>query len=216
VLLLVFGKIDYLNLLPFNVFIKRFAKTTRHHMSINYKKGVPSKINRDFHKRRVDSAFISSVEARKYTHNSLGIIAKKEVLSVIVLPNNTSIKDSASATSNALAKVLSVEGEVVIGDRALKMYLDGIEHIDLAKVWSEKYHLPFVFALLCFHNNKKLMKQVNKEFLKYPQKIPQYILQKASHRSNIEKKQILNYLKYISYEVDVKAKKALKKFYKLV
>jgi chorismate dehydratase len=216
VLALVFGKIDYLNLLPFNVFIKRFAKTTRHHMSINYKKGVPSKINKDFHKRRVDSAFISSVEAKKYTHNNLGIVAKKEVLSVIVLPDSKNIKDSASATSNALAKVLDIKGEVIIGDRALKKNLEGVKHIDLAKIWNDKYQLPFVFALLCFHNNKNLMKQINKEFLKHPQKIPQYILQKASVNSCIEKKDILNYLRYISYKIDKKATTSLKKFYKLV
>ena len=76
---MIFGKIDYLNLLPFHLFLKRFASTTRHQMSVNYKKGVPSKINEDFLNRRVDAAFISSIKARRCRKTRLGIIAKKEV-----------------------------------------------------------------------------------------------------------------------------------------
>lgn len=184
-------------------------------MSINYKKGVPSVVNRAFHKRQVDSAFISSIEARKYKNASLGIVAKKEVLSVIVTPSTCNVSDSASATSNVLAKVLHVDGRVVIGDKALKLYLDGVKHTDLAALWNEKYNLPFVFALLCFHKKASYMYSLKKEFLKRKIKIPQYILLNAQKKSQIPQKDILNYLKYISYEVDFKAKKSLKKFYNL-
>ena len=82
---MIFGKIDYLNLLPFHVFIKRYMNNSRLHTSINFKKGVPSQINHAFKKRRVDAAFVSSVETSKYKSLNVGIVAKKEVLSVLLL-----------------------------------------------------------------------------------------------------------------------------------
>ena len=211
---MVFGKIEYLNLLPFHTFMKKFSKSTQQTMSMHYKRGVPSKVNYNFKKRRVDAAFISSIEARYFNSVDLGIVAKDEVLSVLVKPNTKTKKDSASATSNALSKVLKIDGEVIIGDRALKYYLEGKEYIDLAKEWNRKYNLPFVFALLCYHKDKNLYKKIQKKFLKQNIKIPQYILDEASKRTDIKKRDILHYLKYISYNVDYKAKQSLKLFYR--
>ena len=74
---MVFGKIDYLNLLPFYVFMKRYTKSTRLQMSLHYKKGVPSKLNRDFAARRIDAAFISSITARHAKSVNVGIVARK-------------------------------------------------------------------------------------------------------------------------------------------
>ncbi len=210
---MVFGKIEYLNLLPFHVFMKRFTKSSRESMSMRYKKGVPSKINDKFISRRVDAAFISSISARNYQHVDLGIIAKKEVLSVLVIPNEYNTNDKESATSNVLAKILKIQGEVLIGDKALKYYLEGKPAIDLAKEWNTKYKTPFVFALLCYHKDKRIYQKIQKLFLKQPLKIPQYILQEAEQRTGIEKKEILKYLKYISYTLDKKAQLGLKKFY---
>ncbi|MCF6331328.1 MAG: hypothetical protein L3I99_07280, partial [Sulfurimonas sp.] len=82
------------------------------------------------------------------------------------------------------------------------------------KLWNEKYNLPFVFALLCFHKDKKLYKNIEKEFLKKEIKIPQYILDIASKRTGIGKKDILNYLTFISYKLDSRAKHGLNYFYK--
>ena len=212
---MVFGKIEYLNLLPFYVFMKRYAKTTRHHMSLQYKKGVPSKINRDFAARRVDAAFISSITAKRCKATELGIVAKKEVLSVLLIPGDKAIEDSASATSNVLAKILGLQGEVVIGDNALRLYLEGSEAIDLAKAWHEKYRLPFVFALLCYHHHHQVMDDLSRTFLKRKHKIPQYLLQKASRQTGVAPDDILHYLRYISYHVDDKARRGLKKFWRL-
>ena len=212
---MLFGKIEYLNLLPFHVFMKRFSKNSSASMAMNYYKGVPSKINHKFSSRKVDAAFISSIGAKKYTHVGLGIIARREVLSVLVIPSSQNISDSESATSNVLAKVLDVDGEVIIGDKALRYYLEGKEHIDLASEWNKRYNLPFVFAQLCYHKDKKLYKRIEKEFLKSRVKIPQYILKEASKKTEVPTKDILNYLEYISYEMDYKAKKGLKKFYSL-
>lgn len=212
---MVFGKIEYLNLLPFHIFMKRFT-TTQQYMSMNYKKGVPSKINQKFLSRRVDAAFISSIHAKGKRHADLGIIAKKEVLSVLVIPHAKNKSDSESATSNILADILKIKGEVLIGDKALRYRLQKKPHIDLAQAWREKFSTPFVFAVLCYHNDKKLYRKIQKEFLKQKIKIPQYILKEASKRTHVEEKDILNYLKYISYKLDTKAKKGLSTFYKEV
>jgi chorismate dehydratase len=213
---MVFGKIEYLNLLPFHVFMKRFTKSNQQKMSMHYYSGVPAVVNKKFIKHKVDAAFISSIKARKYNNVNLGIIAKKEVKSVIVIPNEKDTKDIESATSNILANVLGLNGEVLIGDKALRYYLTGKEHIDLAKVWNDKYNLPFVFALLCFHKDKKLYRHIEKNFLKRKIKIPSYLLDQASKRTNIPKKDILDYLTYISYRFDKKAQLGLKSFYSKV
>ncbi|MCF6340935.1 MAG: hypothetical protein L3J10_09345 [Sulfurimonas sp.] len=213
---MVFGKIEYLNLLPFHVFMKRFTKSTQQSMSMHYKRGVPAKINKEFLSRRIDAAFISSISATKSRHVNLGIIAKKEVFSVLVIPSANDINDIESATSNVLVKLLNVKGEVLIGDKALKYYLSNKPHVDLATEWNKKYNLPFVFALLCFHKDKKIYKNIEKNFLKQKVKVPQYILKRASKRTDISTKDILHYLKYISYELNPKAKKGLLKFYKEV
>ena len=210
---MVFGKIEYLNLLPFHIYMKRFTRSSQQSMSMNYKKGVPSAINSKFSSRKVDAAFISSIGARNHAHVDLGIIAKKEVLSVLVIPNTQNVKDTESATSNVLACVLDIKGEVIIGDKALRYYLEDKPHIDLAKEWTSKYKLPFVFALLCYHKDKKIYTKIQKGFLKSNIKIPQYILKEASKKTDISQKNILNYLEYISYELDYKAKRGLKKFY---
>ena len=209
---MVFGKIEYLNLLPFHVFMKRFTSSTQQSMSMNYYKGVPANINKKFLSHKVDAAFISSVNAKNYAHVDLGIIAKKEVLSVLIIPHAIDTKDKESATSNVLARVLDIHGEVIIGDKALKYYLQNNDFIDLAQAWHDRYNLPFVFALLCYHKDIKKYKKIEKEFLKQRVKIPFYILNEASKRTGIKNKDILNYLKYISYKLDTKAKLGLKKF----
>ncbi len=210
---MVFGKIEYLNLLPFHIFMKRYTKSSQQSMSMHYKRGVPTQINKKFLSRRVDAAFISSISAKNHQHVGLGIIAKKEVLSVLVVPSEKSEKDIESASSNVLAKILKVEGKVLIGDKALKYYLQNKVHVDLAKLWNTKFNLPFVFAVLCFHKDKQQYKNIEKNFLKQKIKIPYYILNQASQRTDIKPKDILNYLQYISYSLDKKAQKGLKTFY---
>jgi len=209
---MVFGKIEYLNLLPFHVFMKRFTSNTQQKMSMHHYKGVPADINNKFLSHKVDAAFISSIRAKHHRHVDLGIIAKKEVLSVLVIPHHDNTTDKESATSNILARVLDINGEVIIGDKALRYYLKNDNFIDLAEQWHKKHNLPFVFALLCYHKDKKLYKKVQKNFLKQKVKIPQYLLKQASIRTNIKNKDILNYLQYISYKLDNKAKLGLKIF----
>ena len=213
---MIFGKIEYLNLLPFHVFMKRFTRSSRASMSMHYYRGVPSQINEKFFSRHVDAAFISSVTARKYNHVALGIIASEEVKSVIVIPNEVTLSDGESATSNVLANLLEIQGKVLIGDKALQYSLRSNDYIDLVKEWSYKYKTPFVFALLCYHQDKKTYKSIEKNFLKQKVKIPQYILKQASMRTAIEPKDILQYLTLISYAYDKKAEAGLKKFYSLI
>ena len=212
---MVFGKIEYLNLLPFHVFMKRYTKNSQESMSMSYYRGVPSDINDKFISKKVDAAFISSIKAKRYKHVNLGIVAKKEVLSVLAIPSKQDKKDIASASSNVLINILDIKGEVLIGDKALKYYIKNDDYIDLALEWHKKYKLPFVFALLCFHKDTKRYKDIQKRFLIKKVKIPQYILKESSKKSGISTKDILHYLTFISYDIDKKADFGVRKFYKL-
>jgi chorismate dehydratase len=142
-------------------------------------------------------------------------MARKEVLSVLLLPGK-SLEDVESASSNVLAKVLNLKGEVIIGDKALKFYLNEDEKvIDLAKVWYDKHALPFVFARLCYHGKDTKYKKLANSFTKTKFKIPQYILENASKKTGIKKSDILSYLKLINYEIDAHSKLSLKRFLRL-
>jgi chorismate dehydratase len=211
---MIFGKIDYINLLPFHIFLKGCNMNNAFKKAIEHKKGVPSFINRQFRKRQISAAFISSIHSNKKNIKTLplGIVAKKRVKSVIV--EKGIVKDDpASATSNMLRKVLKIDGKVFIGDRALKMYLKNPEtYIDLAQLWNEKYNLPFVFAVLCTNKYHRVYKKLADKFKKKEIKIPQYILKEYSKKSDIEAKEIKEYLKLISYNINTKEKKALKLF----
>ena len=213
---MVFGKIDYINLLPFHVFLKRSSLPNAFKRSCEHQKAVPSAINRKFRKRVVDAAFISSIESNRKTITPLpiGIVAQKNVKSVLV-KKGIAKKDPASATSNMLAQVLGIEGEVFIGDRALKLYLENPnDYVDLAQTWNEKYHLPFVFARLCINRNHTFYKKLAKQFVQKPIKIPNYILESYAKERSISGKDIKEYLKLISYTIGKKEQKALFMFFK--
>lgn len=212
---MIFAKIDFINLLPLHVFIKKNLSSQMKQI-IEYNKSYPASINKKFKKRKVDAAVISSIASRRCKKClDLGIVANGVVDSVLVIPGSYK-KDFQSETSNALAKVLKIEGEVVIGDKALyKFYNSDEEFIDLAKEWGKKHNLPFVFARLCANKHQKYLDKLAKNFLKIKVNIPQYILEKYAKRSGISKKQIQNYLTKIQYKLGVKEKKSLKLFLRL-
>lgn len=213
---MIFAKIDFINLLPFHIFIKKNIKSSQLKSIIEYKKSYPSFINNKFKKRKVDSAFISSIASRNEKNLDFGIVARDEVLSVLLIPGIEE-SDFQSQTSNALAKVLELEGKVLIGDKALKFYHENKDtiKIDLAKEWKNKYNLPFVFAVLCFNSNKKALLKLTKNFDKRHIKIPQYILEHYAKRSGVSKNNIIQYLKKIDYNLGLKEKRSLKLFLKL-
>lgn len=213
---MIFAKIDFINLLPFHIYLKKNIKSSQLKSIIEYKKSYPSVINKKFKKRVVDSAFISSIASRNENYLNFGIVASDEVLSVLLIPGIEE-NDYQSETSNALAKVLNLKGKVIIGDKALNFYHENkdLTKIDLAKEWKNRYKLPFVFAVLCFNSNKKILKTITNKFDKKLIKIPQYILEHYSKRSNISKKHILEYLKKIDYNLGIKEKRSLKLFLKL-
>ena len=62
---MIFAKIDFINLLPFHIYIKKNISSTQTKSIIEYKKSYPSLINKKFKKRKVDSAFISSIASRE-------------------------------------------------------------------------------------------------------------------------------------------------------
>lgn len=210
---MIFAKIDFINLLPFYVYTKKNIRSSQTKAIINYKKSYPSVINKKFKKRKIDAAFISSIASKREKGLNLGIVAKKDVTSVLLIPGENK-DDFQSDTSNALAKVLKLQGEVLIGDRALKYFHshNNDEFLDLAKIWNKKYNLPFVFARLCFAKEEKYLKKIVKNFDKRKIKIPQYILKKYSRRSGISCSNILKYLEKIDYKIGNKEEKALKLF----
>ena len=212
-----FGKIDFINLLPFYVYMKKNVSSSQAKQMMNYKKSYPAQINILFQRKEIDAAFISSIKSENCSCLDLGIVAKNEVLSVLAL-NGSYKKDYQSDTSNALAKVLNIQGEILIGDKALYHYhnCDKKDFVDLAKAWKEKYSLPFVFARLCFNGQNKSLNKLAKGFAKSNVKVPYYILNKYSKRSNLSNKQIKDYLTKISYTLGYKEKKSLKLFLKLL
>ncbi len=209
---MIIGKIEYINLLPFHLFLKRYLRNSSDRDAWQYHQGVPSSINRKFQKGRVEAAVISSIVSPKYHCSDFGIVADKKVLSVLSCPGEFKA-DTASNTSNILAKILGVEGEIVIGDKALHRKGDSCK--DLAELWYKKYGLPFVFARFCYRKNSKQYKKLANDFLASHIKIPNYILKQYSKRSGISQKEIKTYLKYIRYNIGLKEKRSLHKFLRL-
>jgi len=208
---MLFGSISYLNLLPFQIFLKRYISHDAAKMSFRYKRAVPSQINRALKRRSINAAFISSIESRKCKCTDLGIIADGKVYSVLLLKEENQT-DPASASSNQLAKILTLRGRVLIGDNALKYYLGGGEATDLAEEWKKKTKLPFVFARLCYNGYDEYIKRLSKEFTKSKIKIPQYILKQEAKKRGISSKELLWYLNHIYYKIGHREKKSLKLF----
>ena len=202
------GHIDYINLLPFHIFLKKY------YFYYTTKKSYPSKINKMFEKKIVDAAFISSIKSKNKTCLDAGIVAEKKVLSVLVCDGENK-DDFESNTSNVLAKILNQNGEILIGDKALQKYYNDNNCKDLATLWYKKYKLPFVFARFCINKNKKEYQKMIKLFLSKKIYIPNYILKQYAKKTNLSVKQIKEYLKLIKYELNYKEKKSLKKFLKL-
>ncbi len=214
---MIFAKIDFINLLPFYIYLKKNISSIQTKQIINYKKSYPSQINKQFKKRKIDGAFISSIISKNCKCLDAGIVAKKEVLSVLSIGNERYKKDFQSDTSNALAQILELHGEVLIGDKALYHYYNSNQNdfIDLAEYWHKKYNLPFVFARLCFNSHQKSLEKLSKKFVDAKVKIPYYILDQYSKRSGLTHQQIHFYLTKISYKITQKEKMALKKFFRL-
>jgi chorismate dehydratase len=208
---MLFGSISYLNLLPFQLFLKRYLHSNAAKMGFRYKRAVPSQINASLRRGEVNAAFISSIHSPKFRCTDLGIIADKKVYSVFVLPE-AEASDPASATSNHLAKILGLHGRVLIGDDALRYYLDGGEGIDLAEAWHAQTGLPFVFARLCYNRHGKAIEKLAKRFAHTKVRIPQYILKREAAKRGITSQQLTWYLGFIYYEMDWKAKRGLQQF----
>ena len=208
---MLFGSICYLNLLPFHVFMQRALRHNGAKMSFRYKRGVPAAINDAFRKRRIDAAFISSVASRRCRCSDVGIVAHAKVYSVLLIPGEAQ-SDPASASSNRLATVLDLHGRVLIGDEALRHYLDGGEGIDLAEAWYRKTGLPFVFARLCYNRYDRHVERLARTFADTPVKLPYYIVKREAAKRGISPKELRWYLEHIHYTIDWKGKRGLKKF----
>jgi len=132
----------------------------------------PSNLVSDLNAGKADVALIPVVHLFSHPEltmiDGLGIAADGPVQSVLLKCNvpvnqiKTVARDPASATSNALAKLLlkkhygrdiemvdgnDADAAVVIGDRALCSDPAPTSDIDLAEAWKEMTSLPFVFAV---------------------------------------------------------------------
>ena len=238
-----FGKIDYLNLAPFDIFIKAYPLPSSFKKFLHLHRSYPAKLNKDFLFGRIDAGFISSIAGysshQKGLATTSGIIAKGAVWSVLVLPHDAK-KDYQSATSNALCEVLGLQGEVLIGDRALSRHYaqnhakarqareqrssakkpqkynksDRSKDIDMGEAWFERHGLPFVFGRLCFNKHASIYAKLSKHFSQKRIKIPHYLLESYAAKSQIDKKYIQEYLKHIYYHIGTKEMLGLKRFYR--
>jgi chorismate dehydratase len=212
-----FGKINYTNLAPFHIFIKKSVSSNQFKQALNYHKSYPSNINHRFKTKRISGAFISSVESFRgdFKRYDIGIVAYKEVKSVIV-KRGLYRKDIESASSNILAKVLDIDGEIIIGDKALKAYLkDPSRYEDLCTLWYQKYKLPFVFARFCINSHYSFYDRLINRFIKTKVKVPQYLLIRYANKSGINHKDLVEYWRLIRFQIGYKEKRSLKKFRKL-
>ena len=210
--MLKFASISYLNLLPFQIFIKKYISSTQIKQIMQHRRSVPSQINQEFKNRRIDAAFISSIKSKKKKCTKTGIVARKKVYSVFITEGEQ-VFDSESDTSNALAQVLNLSGQIIIGDKALRYYLSGANNFkDLSDEWYKKYKLPFVFARLCYNSKSKKIEKIATKFLKQKQKIPQYYLKKEAKKKGVNTKELLWYLDKIYYKIGYKEEKALRLF----
>jgi len=210
---MIFGSIGYLNLLPFQVYMKRRFPSTQFQQMLRWKRAVPSDVNRAFHRGEIDGAFISSITSSRCRCTDLGIVADGPVYSVFVLPGAVA-PDRESASSNILAEILGLEGEVIIGDKALRHYLEGGKGIDLSERWREETGLPFVFARLCYRGRGATIGKIAGEFGRREWRIPRYILQKAARERGITPRELHWYLSHIRYRMGWREKRALKLFLK--
>ena len=210
---MIFGSISYLNLLPFQLFLKKNLPNSQGRQIFRYKRDVPSQINLAFRRKKVNGAFISSIKSSKCRCTDLGIIADGAVRSVFVIEGDEEI-DRDSASSNMLARVLNLKGKVLIGDKALRHHLAGEDGIDLAKEWKDRTGLPFVFARLCYNSYGKEIEDIAKRFSKQKINIPQTVLKREAKAKGITPKELLWYLEHIHYTIDYRADRSLKLFLK--
>ena len=210
------ANISYLNLLPFRVFLKKRPKSFSMTLQITKRGSHPAKINELFLKKRVEAAFVSSVASTRANRTNSGIVAKGAVKSVIVKIGEQK-NDDESATSNKLAKILGLNGEVFIGDKALARYLKAPdEYVDLAAKWNETTGLPFVFGRFCFNKKKPFYKKLSNEFCSKKTSIPTYQLNGEATKKGFSPKEAKEYLTLISYRIGYKEERGFALFMKKV
>ena len=228
-----FGKIQYLNLLVFDVFIKAAPLPQASKAAYRLRKSYPARLNQEFLFRRIDAGFISSIAAynphRIRKTCKAGIIAKDKVWSVLVLHDEAGCEwDYQSATSNALCRILGLSGRVLIGDRALQLYYARgglVGMTDMAQAWHDRQGLPFVFGRLCANVNldfyRRLVSVFNRRLGRgNPRfkgvKVPHYLLTAAANRLGLSKTFARAYLDNIYYTIGAREEVSVFRFYRLL
>lgn len=212
---MIFGKIDYINLLPLHIYLKKCSLPSYAKACFTHHIGVPAELNKALLKGRIDAAIISSIESRRKRYKTLpiGICAYKKVDSVLVKKGTKKASDKESASSNALACILGQNAQVIIGDKALKEFLQNPDgFIDLCQLWYKKTALPFCFARFSCTANFKAYKRLFTPFVRKKVFIPSYILKDYAKSRDLSCDEILAYLKLIYYKIGKKEALALSCF----
>ncbi|MBB5021111.1 menaquinone biosynthetic enzyme MqnA/MqnD family protein [Desulfurispira natronophila] len=120
----------------------------------------------------------------------------------------------------------AVEAVMYIGDRALQeLRLGRFSYVsDLAALWYDKFHLPFVFALWIVRrdfarNSPELVQELQSSLhlsISYGQLHRETIARQCAQRIGYSQEESLQYLSCINYRLDSEHIKALKLFYYLL
>ena len=98
-----FGKIQYLNLMPFDVFLRSCPIPTRYKSAAFANRSYPSRLNQSFLFHRIDAGFISTIAGytahRKQRGTQAGIVAKGAVWSVLSLEEEDQVTQSHKVDS---------------------------------------------------------------------------------------------------------------------
>ena len=111
-----FGKIQYLNLVPFDVFLKSYPLHSRFKLAAFARKSYPAKLNQSFFFRRIDAGFISTIAGykshQKRKATCAGIIAKGAVWSVLAIDVESSLKPPLDSSTKVARAAISAKASV--------------------------------------------------------------------------------------------------------
>lgn len=84
----------------------------------------------------------------------------------------------------------------------------------MAERWVQREGVPFVFAKFCYNRHGEFYTRIARKFVSQKVFIPRYLLEQYAHKTQIPAREILHYLRHISYRIDPKAAQGVKRFYR--
>lgn len=227
------GFVEYLNALPFYLPFQLGYLQPKASLTFD----VPTSLNQQLREKKLDIALTSSVAYFDGPYQLLPgfcIAAHKKILSVNLYlqdklkPTTRIALTPQSATSVDLLKVICThfwkvnpqfvsekpyDGFLLIGDDALKnVTMPGYQTIDLAKVWYQATHLPFVFALFAMRENLCFDPSALEAALEWSEYQAKLVVQEAARRSGLDRTLLYSYYTLCHYRLEEKEKQGLNLF----